>query len=239
MVSKIVYLDIETTKNCVDWMRGEADSRYKVVKEWEILTVQWQEVDAFTGQEIGELKMIKRWDVDSELDFMKGVCSLSGELRVDYSFSYYDNREGKDKEVNNSVNNFLFSENPPKLGHNLKFEQQALEGKIEQFGGFLRNVNKPMITYGWNVDMMPFGILRSGPSVDSMGKSFEKKGGQTRGSSLHNISCKETSGKVIEKMYEEKDWDGIEDYIRKETKCAIETYRQLLDHMKDWKYVEK
>ena len=34
MVSKIVYLDIETTKNCVDWMRGEADSRYKVVKEW-------------------------------------------------------------------------------------------------------------------------------------------------------------------------------------------------------------
>ena len=46
-------------------------------------------------------------------------------------------------------------------------------------------------------------------------------------------------GKVIEKMYEDKDWDGIEDYIRKETKCAIETYRQLLDHMKDWKYVEK
>ena len=77
MVSKIVYLDIETTKNCVDWMRGEADSRYKVVKEWEILTVQWQEVDAFTGQEIGNLKMIKRWDVDSELDFMKAVCLLS------------------------------------------------------------------------------------------------------------------------------------------------------------------
>ena len=68
MVSKIVYLDIETTKNCVNWMRGEADSQYKVVEEWEILTVQWQEVNAFTGQEIGELKMIKRWDVDSELD---------------------------------------------------------------------------------------------------------------------------------------------------------------------------
>ena len=132
MVSKIIYLDIETTKNCVDWMRGEADSRYKVVKEWEILTVQWHEVDAFTGQEIGELKMIKMWDVDSELDFMRAVCSLSGELGVDYSFSYYDNREGKDKEVNKSVNNFLFSENPPKLGHNLKFEQQALDGKIEQ-----------------------------------------------------------------------------------------------------------
>ena len=42
--------------------------------------------------------MIKRWEVDSELDFMKSVCSLSGELGVGYSFSYYDNREGKDKD---------------------------------------------------------------------------------------------------------------------------------------------
>ena len=39
-------------------------------------------------------------------------------------------------------------------------------------------------------------------------------------------------------MYENKDWVGIEEYIHKETKCAIETYRQLLEHMKDWNYKE-
>ena len=65
---------------------------------------------------------------------------------------------------------------------------------------------------------------------------FEKKGGTFRGSSLQNISCKENSGDVIQLMYDKEDWEGIEDYIRKETKCAIETYRQLLEHMKDWNY---
>ena len=229
MVSKIVYLDIETTPKCVDWMRG-----YEGLDAWEILTVQWQEVDAFTGQEIGELKMIKRWEEGTEKDFIREVLS-SERLVVDYSYQYYNKEEKREVEAYKKVDNFLFSENPPKLGHNLKFEQQALEGKVKQFGSSM----KPMIIYGWNIDMMPFGILRSGPSVDSWGIKFEKKGGQTRGSSLHNISCKETSGKVVGKMYEDEDWKGIEDYVRKETKCAIETYRQLLDHMKDWKYVEK
>ena len=95
-----------------------------------------------------------------------------------------------------------------------------------------------MVTYGWNVDLMPFAILRSGYSVDSMGMEFSKKGGETRGSSLHNISCKETSGRVIQEMYDNEDWNSIEGYIEKETRCAIETYKQLLEHMKDWNYKE-
>jgi hypothetical protein len=39
-------------------------------------------------------------------------------------------------------------------------------------------------------------------------------------------------------MYDNKDWNSIEVYIEKETRCAIETYKQLLEHMKDWKYKE-
>ena len=239
MAQKIVYFDIETTNRCVDWMRGESDSRYAPVEKWEIITVQWQEIDPFTGEELGELNIVKRWEKESELEFLETVFSSVGNMAINYSYKFYDRKEEKDVEIPKSVNNFLFSENPAKLGHNLKFEQLVLDGKIEQWNSrFLSRKGKPIITYGWNVDLMPFAILRSGYSVDSMGMEFSKKGGETRGSSLHNISCKETSGRVIQEMYDNKDWNSIEGYIKKETRCAIETYKQLLEHMKDWNYKE-
>ena len=33
--------------------------------------------------------------------------------------------------------------------------------------------------------------------------------------------------------------EGIENYIKKETEYAIETYKQLLNYMKDWNYKDK
>ena len=43
-------------------------------------------------------------------------------MAINYSYKFYDRKEEKDVEIPKSVNNFLFSENPAKLGHNLKFD---------------------------------------------------------------------------------------------------------------------
>ena len=102
-------------------------------EKWEIITVQWQEIDPLTGEELGELNIVKRWEKESELEFLEAVFSSVGNMAINYSYKFYDRKEEKDVEIPKSVNNFLFSENPPKLGHNLKFEQLVLDGKIEQW----------------------------------------------------------------------------------------------------------
>ena len=241
MVNKLVYLDIETTSGVINHFKGPKHPDYIPIEEWSIISLQWQEVEAHTGKELGDLKILRSWEENSELDFLKKVLT-SSKLAVNYTYEYYDKKEQKQKESSTKfIPNFLFDDNPPVLGFNLKFEQEVLESKMKQWNISVPEIyskKSPRIVYSWNIDLMSFAAMRSGRTIDYKNNKieFEKKGGTFRGSSLQNISCKENSGDVIQLMYDKEDWKGIEDYIRKETKCAIETYRQLLEHMKDWNY---
>ena len=240
MAHTIVYLDIETTSGAIGWMGGPGNSNYVPVEGWEIISIQWQEIEAHTGKELFPLKILKRWESGSELDFLKKV--FVGMLPVEYTFEFFDEKDGETKESNiKKVPNFLFYSNPPVLGYNLKFEQEVLEGKMKQWKDKIKyKNNRPEIIYSWNIDLMNFAAMRSGRTIDYKHNEieFDKKGGTFRGSRLQNISCKDQSGDVIQNMYDNEDWKGIENYINKETKCAIETYKQLLEHMKDWNYKE-
>ena len=59
MVEKLIYLDFETTG-----LNPEVDK---------LLTIQWQEIDANTGDELSELRIFKLWDYDTEKKFIEDV----------------------------------------------------------------------------------------------------------------------------------------------------------------------
>lgn len=272
MTLKLIYLDIETTDKATNFIdqkpKKHNDYIIPKVEDFKIISVQWQEIAPDTGKELGPLNILKSWETNNELDFMKQIISDPIFSVDDSTFEYYDKKLQKTVESTgfpHSTPNFLFLPIATLLGYNLKFEQEILESKIEQWKEELslflvtsgtdkkwiesaksQKITpkttwylKPKITSTWNIDLMNFALMRSGNTPDyNNNVEFYKKGGTPRGAKLQNISCKDSSGDVIQSMYEDKDWTGIENYIRKETKCAIETYRQLLDHMKNWNYKE-
>ena len=63
LVEKLIYVDFETAG-----LDPETD---------ELLTVQWQEIDANTGDELSELHVFKLWDYDSEKQFIEDVIKRS------------------------------------------------------------------------------------------------------------------------------------------------------------------
>ena len=101
MTKKLVYVDFET---------GDLTP-----EDGEIITIQWQEVDANTGEPMGDLVIKKRWKYGSDKDFIHGAVSES-KVEDDYG----------------QVVNFLINKFPPKLGFNLFFEQNFLEKKFVQ-----------------------------------------------------------------------------------------------------------
>ena len=131
MVEKLIYLDFETTG-----LNPEVDK---------LLTIQWQEIDANTGDELSELRIFKLWDYDTEKKFIEDVIKKS---IVD------DN--GRRKML-------FLSWWPAKLGYNLFFEQNYLEKRIEVNGIEVEDV---CIT-GYNVpalDLKVAGVLINGGS---------------------------------------------------------------------------
>ena len=92
MTKKLVYVDFET---------GDLTP-----EDGEIITIQWQEVDANTGEPMGDLVIKKRWKYGSDKDFIHGAVNES-KVEDDYG----------------RVVNFLINKFPPKLGFNLFFEQ--------------------------------------------------------------------------------------------------------------------
>ena len=131
MVEKLIYLDFETTG-----LNPEIDK---------LLTIQWQEIDANTGNELSELRVFKLWDYDNEKQFIEDVLKKS---IVD------DN--GKRKML-------FLSWWPAKLGYNLFFEQNFLEKRIE-----FNNIEyKDVCITGYSVpalDLKTAGVLINGGS---------------------------------------------------------------------------
>ena len=99
MTKKLVYVDFET---------GDLTP-----EDSEIITIQWQEVDANTGDIMGDLKIYKRWEYSTDKEFIYDAVNGS---KVEDDFG-------------NSVN-FLINKFPPKIGFNLFFEQNFLEKKL-------------------------------------------------------------------------------------------------------------
>ena len=131
MVEKLIYLDFETTG-----LNPEIDK---------LLTIQWQEIDANTGNELSELRVFKLWDYDNEKQFIEDVIKKS---IVD------DN--GKRKML-------FLSWWPAKLGYNLFFEQNFLEKRIE-----VNNIEyEDVCITGYSVpalDLKTAGVLINGGS---------------------------------------------------------------------------
>ena len=148
MVEKLIYVDFETAG-----LDPETD---------ELLTVQWQEIDANTGDELSELHVFKLWDYDSEKQFIEDVIKKS---IVD------DN--GKRKML-------FLSWWPAKLGYNLFFEQNFLEKRmevnnIEQEGVCIMGYSVPAL------DLKMAGVLINGGSFKGAALddiSSKESGGQ-------------------------------------------------------------
>ena len=85
------YFDVETTGTNFD--------------KDEIITIQWQELDRYTGKPIGELNVLKRWE-SSEEDILKRFCP-------NLTCYYW---------------NFIF------IGKNLFFDFCMLNERLEHFG---------------------------------------------------------------------------------------------------------
>ena len=195
MTEKLIYLDFET-----EGIEPEKDKENN-----RLLTVQWQEIEAETGDGIEDLKIYRLWDyeiADGQYDEKKFIEDVLAKAVV-------DNRGRRIM--------FLHSKWPPVLGYNLFFEQYFIDQRISA-----NNIvcDKVLIT-GYMV-----------PALDLKYAGVLINGGKFAGSALHDISRKKTSGESVLKWWGEGNTDKIIKYVEDETESFIDFYKKLLEHTK-------
>ena len=166
------YLDIETTG--IDEVHDK------------IITIQYQELERGTGRPIGDLCILKEWEL--------------GEEKMIEHF------------IDNSpiVNSYAFDFIP--VGFNLNFEHKFLLEKSTKYNKF------------------PISVL-SRPYVDLKSLLIMMNKGEFRGASLDKFTGKKHNGSPIPIWYKEKQYDKIEEYIRKETLEFSKLYEWLHKEM--------
>jgi len=101
------------------------------------------------------------------------------------------------------------------IGFNLNFEWQFLCEKFKKY----------KLT---NLELGDFFIKY--PQIDLKSFSVIKKG-EFKGASLSFISNKKEDGNIIKELYENKEFEKIENYIKDETKAFIESYQNLIEKL--------
>ena len=100
------------------------------------------------------------------------------------------------------------------IGNNLTFERNFIRSKCQKYK---------------IQDLDGYGDLEyEFPSIDIHSLFVILNSGEFKGSGMHNFTEKETGGYVIPGYYKNKEYEKIEDYIKKETNAFLKFYQQCL-----------
>ncbi len=98
------------------------------------------------------------------------------------------------------------------VGYNLRFEHLFLSGKAEKYG-------------------LPGICIIFGPHIDLHQVAILMNRGEFRGSGMHEMTDKQSSGAPVPKWYADRRYDLIEQYVGREfdefEKFAMDLYREL------------
>jgi len=163
------YLDIETT--------GLDEAQDKII------TIQYVELERGTGRPLGELTILKEWEL-GEKEMLQKFIDESPVLN-EYPFDFIP------------------------VGYNLGFEHKFLLTKSSKYD-----------------DLFPIGIL-SRPFIDLRAIGILMNNGEFKNSGLDKITGKPHSGTPIPQWYNEKQYNEIENYVKKETDEFVKFYGWL------------
>jgi len=165
------YLDVETNAK-----------REKPDINEEILTIQYQRLRTKTGEEEGDLTILKSWELS-------------------------------EKEILNEFYKIFSPDNPFQfvpIGENLSFDFFALHHRWKSIG--IEVSLKTLIYDHPYIDIKPILVILNE--------------GSFKGASLKKILGK-SGGANVPEWYADRNYDAIDDYIRREAENFIQFYREL------------
>ena len=119
-----------------------------------------------------------------------------------------------EEEMLRMLHKWFFSSNPWRfipVGFNLNFEWRFLVAKFQQYGIDNRSVSDFFETYP-QLDLKVFAVIKQG--------SF-------KGASLSSISNKQEDGEVIKELYEDKNYQGLVEYVEQEAESFLDLYKKI------------
>lgn len=129
--------------------------------------------------------------------------------------------EEGEEEILRFVHKWFFTRNPWKfipVGFNLNFEWRFLEERFKHYGIDTRDIGDFLEQYP-QIDLKVFAVLKKGTFF---------------GASLSSISNKEEDGNVIKEYCDNKNYEGLENYIRQEAESFLALYKQIRNNVDEW-----